>query len=71
VINKSEEEVYKQLLKVCNDCDSFLESYKSELGLAEEEALMRAMNPACMAFGAAEEGIDEEIDEYDYGVESE
>ncbi|KAF8631512.1 hypothetical protein AX14_010932 [Amanita brunnescens Koide BX004] len=63
--------VLELLRRLCNDCDSFLESYKSELGLAEEEALMRAMNPACMAFGAAEEGIDEEIDEYDYGVESE
>ena len=71
MIKKSEEEVYKQLLKVCNDCDSFLESYKSELGLAEQEALTRAMNPGCMAFEAAEEGIDEEMDEYDYGVESE
>ena len=36
VINKAEEGVYKQLLKVCNP---FPQSYKSALELPEEEAL--------------------------------
>ena len=78
VINKSEEQVYEQLLKVYNP---YPESYESTLGLAEQEARRRSMTPGSMvnanhwkAFGGAEEGADEEVDEtdeYDYGIESE
>ena len=70
VINKAEEGVYEQLLKVCNP---FPQSYKSPLELPEEEALRRSMNPESMidvdhwdGFKAVE--TDEEMDdsEYDY-----
>jgi len=67
VIKKTEEDVYEQLLKVCNP---FPESYKSTLGLPEQEAQRRSMNPGSMldvdhwgAFEAAEWGTDEEMDE--------
>ncbi|KAF8689160.1 hypothetical protein AX14_003377 [Amanita brunnescens Koide BX004] len=76
VINKAEEGVYEQLLKVCNP---FPQSHKSALELPEEEALRRSMNPGSMidvdhwdGFKAVE--TDEEMDdlEYDYDdVESE
>ena len=70
VINKAEEGVYEQLLKVCNP---FPQSHKSALELPEEEALRRSMNPGSMidvdhwdGFKAVE--TDEEMDdsEYDY-----
>ncbi|KAF8346737.1 hypothetical protein F5887DRAFT_883158, partial [Amanita rubescens] len=67
VTNMTEEHVYEQLLKICNP---FLESYKSTLGLPDEEAQKRSMNPGSMidadhwgAFEAAEEDTDEETDE--------
>jgi hypothetical protein len=73
VINKSEEEVYKQLLKVSNP---FPESYKSTSELPRQEAQLRSMNPGSMvdvdhwrAF-ASTESRDEEMDEYDYDSES-
>ena len=64
VINETEEEVYKQLLKICNP---FPESYKSTSRLPEQEAQRRSMDPGSMAganhwgaFKAAEEDTDEE-----------
>ena len=65
MINKTEKEAYKQLLRVYNP---FPESYKSDL--EEVEALRRSMDPGTMTdvdhWGAfeAEEGTHEEMDIY-------
>jgi hypothetical protein len=75
VIKKTEENTYQQLLKVCSP---FPGSYQSSLDLDDVEAQRRSMYPGCMididhwgAFAEAEEGAGEEMEEYDYDVESE
>src|SRR6266576_4377445 len=74
VIKETEENTYQQLLKVCSN--PFPGSYQSDLD--EVEAQRRSMYPGSMtdvdhwgAFGEAKEGAGEEMEEYDYDVESE
>ena len=74
VIKKTEENTYQQLLKVCSP---FPGSYQSSLDLDEEEAQRRSMYPGSMIdadhWGAFEDAEDagEEMEEYDYYIESE
>ena len=74
VIKETEEKTYEQLLKVCSP---FPQSYKSDL--EEMEKRRRSMNPGTMTnvdhwhafeLDPNEEVIDEELDDYDYDVES-